>query len=179
TAGLREWAATFSAEQMSSKGEAQLLAAVRAERRRAPVTRSARLPVRWAAAAALMIILMALAALRFVEWRKPQAVVGNLPTPQTELSPSPAVDQPSAHTPSAPPHRQAVASPRSAANMASAKGSRKPQDTASLATTQAVDAAPAAASDDAPASEIATAFIPLAGGRSFAPADSLQLMRVE
>lgn len=183
TAGLREWAATFSDEQMSARGEAQLMAAVRAERRRAPVTRRARHRGRWAAAAAaVMIILIALVAMRFVEWRKPQPIAGNLPAPQSESGPSPAVNPSPANTLSAPLKGQAFAPHRRApreARRSPAKGNRNPADAASLATTQPVDASPAAANDDAPASEIATAFIPLAGGRSFAPTDSLQLMRVE
>jgi hypothetical protein len=182
TAGLREWASTFSDEQMSARGAAQLMAAVRAERRRAPVTRRARHRGRWAAAAAVLIILIALVAMRFVEWRKPQPIAGNLPAPQTEPSPSPAVNPPPANTPSAPLKGQAFAPHRRApreARKAPAKGSRHPADAASLATAQPGAASPATANDDAPASEIATAFIPLAGGRSFAPTDSLQLMRVE
>lgn len=182
TAGLCEWAATFGDEQLSARGEAQLLAAFRAERRRAPVTRRAHHRGRWAAAAAVMVILITLAAMRFVEWRKPQPVAGNLPTPQTEPNSPPAVNPPPANPPVAPPEVRAVAphrrTPREA-RRAPAKGNRNPADAASLATTQTADPRSAGANDDPSASEIATAFIPLTGGRSLAPTDSLQLMRVE
>jgi hypothetical protein len=178
TAGLREWSASFSDEQMPARGEAQLLAAWRAERSRAPVTERARRWPVWAAAAAVIIALMALAAIRFVEARKPQAVAGNSQEQRQESSPAPSPANPLAMpTPEQaviPPHR-AHHAPRSGPQ----KVVRKQAGDASLATTQPADANAAAANDDEPASEIATAFIPLAGGRSFAPSESLQLMRIE
>jgi cytoskeletal protein RodZ len=193
TAGLREWSATFNDEQMPARGEAQLLAALRAERSRATVTKRAHRWPRWAAAAAVIIALMALAAIRFIEWRKSQSVAGNSQTHQRESSPAPsrpgnesAVPSPEAPVTAnplavplpeqavIPPHR-----PRHAPRRAPQKVVHKPADDASLATTPATDANTAATNGDEPASEIATSFIPLAGGRSFAPAESLQLMRIE
>src|SRR5436853_746425 len=193
TAGLREWSATFNDEQMPARGEAQLLAALRAERSRATVTKRARRWPGWAAAAAMIIALIALAAIRFVEWRKSQAVAGNSPTHQRESSPAPSRpgNEPAAlsqETPSPanplvvplpeqaviPPHRTRH-SPRSAPQQII----HKPAEDASLTTAQATDTNAAATRGDEPASEIATSFIPLAGGRSFAPAESLQLMRIE
>lgn len=193
TAGLREWSATFNDEQMPARGEAQLLAALRAERSRATVTKRARRWPGWAAAAAMIIALIALAAIRFVEWRKSQPVAGNSQTPQRESNsaPSPTGNEPAAPsqqasspaTPLAVPlSEQAVIPPqrtRHAPRRAPQKVIRKPADDASLAITPATDANAAAINGDEPTSEIATAFIPLAGGRSFAPAESLQLMRIE
>jgi cytoskeletal protein RodZ len=192
TAGLREWSAAFIDEQMPARGEAQLLAAFRAERNSAPVTKRAHW-LRWAAAAAVLIALIALASMRLVEWRKPQTVAGNSPTPQPESSPAPSRPgnepaAPSHETPSSAnqlavsPHQQAVITPhriRHATRSAPQKVVPKQADDASMATTQASDANAAAANGDEQASEIATSFIPLAGGRSFAPTESLQLMRVE
>lgn len=183
TAGLREWSATFSDEQMPARGEAQLLAALRAERSRAPVTKQARRWPAWAAAAAVLIVLIALAAMRFVEWRKPQTVADNSPTHQPVSSPAPSPEaQPPANRLSVPLPEQAVIPPhrtRHAPRSAPQKVIRKPAGDASLATTQAGDANGAAVNGDEPASEIATAFIPLDTGRGLAPADSLQLVRVE
>jgi anti-sigma factor RsiW len=193
TAGLREWSATFSDEKMPARGEAQLLAALRAERSRAPVTKRARRWPAWAAAAAVLIVLIALAAMRFVEWRKPQTVADNSPRHQPVSSPAPArpENQPAAPSPEAQPPanrlsvplpEQAVIPPhrtRHAPRSVPQKVVRKPAGDASLATTQAGDANGAAVNGDEPASEIATAFIPLDTGRGLAPADSLQLVRVE
>jgi len=183
TAGLREWAATFNDEPMPAHSEAQFLAAVRAARRHQPVTGRARHWRRWAAVAAVLIILIALAAMRFVEWRKPQPVADKFTLPQPESNPAPSPEAPSlAYKPSAPPPVQAFAAhqrPRRAARVAASKMIRKPAGEASPATALAGDPNTAAANGNEPASEIATVFIPLAGGRSFAPADSLQLMRIE
>ena len=186
TAGLREWSASFSDERMPAHGEAQLLAAWRAERSRAPVAKRARRWPAWAAAAAVIIALMALAAIRFVEARKPQPVAGNSPEHHQQASPAPSHkpnDAPSTAKPLAgPTPEQAVIPPhriRHAPRSAPQKVVRKPAGDASLATAPPVDANAAAANDDEPASDIATAFIPLAGGRGLAPADSLQLVRVE
>lgn len=193
TAGLREWAATFSDEQMPARGEAQLLAALRAERSRAPVPKRARRWPAWTAAAAVLIVLIALAAMRFVEWRKPQTVADNSPTHQPESSSAPVRSE---NEPAAPSHEaqppanrlpvplpeQAVTPPhrtRHAPRRAPQKVVRQPAGDASLATTQAGGANGVAVNGDEPASEIATSFIPLAGGRNFAPAESLQMMRVE
>jgi hypothetical protein len=193
TAGLREWSATFNDEQMPAHGEAQLLAALRAERSRATVTKRARRWPGWAAAAAMIIALIALAAIRFVEWRKPQPVAGNSQTSQRESNPAPS---PPGNEPAAPSQEtlspanplavplseQAVVPPhrtRHSLRSAPQKVVRKPAEDASLKTTPATDTNAGATKGDEPASEIATAFIPLAGGRSFAPAESLQLMRIE
>jgi hypothetical protein len=189
TAGLREWAATFADEQMPARGEARLLAALHAERSSTPVTKRAR---RWPAWAAVIIALIGLAAMRFIEWRGPRPVTDDSQAHQSESSPAPsrAEDQPArpshdapsaADQPSMPTPQQAVgprhhtrAAPRSAPQ----KVVREPAGSASMATTPAGDANTAAKDDDQ-ASEIATSFIPLAGGRGMAAADSLQLVRVE
>jgi hypothetical protein len=178
TAGLREWSATFNDEQMPARGEAQLLAALRAERSRATVTKRTRRWPGWAAAAAMIIALIALAAIRFAEWRKSQAVAGNSQTHQRESSPAPSPANPLAvplpEQAVIPPHRTRH-SPRSAPP----KVVRKPASDTRLTITPAPDPNTASPRDDEPASEIATSFIPLAGGRGFAPAESLQLMRIE
>lgn len=178
TAGLREWSASFSNEQMPARGEAQLLAAWRAERSHAPVTRRARRWPGWAAAAALILALMALAAIRFVEARKPQPVAGNAQEQRQESNPAPSpansLAVPAPEQAAIPPHRIRHA-PRSRPQ----KVVRKQAGDASLATAPPVEANPAAANDDEPASEIATAFISLNTGPGLAPADSLQLVRVE
>ena len=88
TAGLRELAATYESEQMPAHGEARLLAALRAERTPAPVAKPARHWLRWAAAAAFIVALIALAAARFIESRRPQPLADN-PTQQQQSSPTP------------------------------------------------------------------------------------------
>jgi hypothetical protein len=193
TAGLREWSATFNDEQMPARGEAQLLAALRAERSRATVTKRARRWPGWAAAAAMIIVLIALAAIRLVEWRKPQPVAGNSQTHQRESNPAPSLagtepTTPSQEAPSpanplvVPLSEQAVILPHRTRHLprrAPQKIVRKPAEDASLKTTPTTDTNTATPNSDRSASEIATAFIPLAGGRGFAPAESLQLMRIE
>ena len=193
TAGLREWSATFNDEQMPARGEAQLLAALRAERSRATVTKRARRWPGWAAAATMIIALIALAAIRFVEWRKSQAVAGNSQTHQRESNSAPSLAGTEPAAPSqetlsptnplaVPLPEQAVIPPhrtRHAPRSAPQKIVHKPAGDASLATKPTTDPNTATPDGNEPASEIATAFIPLAGGRGFAPAESLQLRRIE
>jgi hypothetical protein len=193
TAGLREWAATFDGEQMPARGEAQLLAAFRDGR---TVTHgwSRAHRWRWAAAAAVLIALMALAAMRFVEARKPQPFAGHVqPRPEeTNSAPSPVENHPAAPSPDqhaalspvnpssmSPehaliPHHHRRPAPRSMPSQVA----RHTGGDASSGTTQS-GAANAAANGDGQAKEIATSFISLAGGRDLAAAESLQLVRVE
>lgn len=186
TAGLRQLAATFSDAQMPERGEAQLLAALRAARTAAsePKRTRQRHWLRWAAAA-VIIALMGVAAVRFIEWRKsqpqksPQA--GNLvpvPVPNVKEPEMPDMRVAVPHQPEmVMPHHVGytprIATHKMASKVASHKNPTIPDASANTVATQANDPA------DAQADEITTSFIPLVEGRGFAPIENLQLVRVE
>ncbi|HEY9230613.1 MAG TPA: hypothetical protein VIS78_00645, partial [Blastocatellia bacterium] len=181
TAGLRELAATFEDEPVPARGEAQLLAAFRAAHHLAPAAKPPRRRLAWAAAAAIIIGLMALAAVRFVEGRKPQPTFAHQPTPQesapalADHAPQPApLNKPSPLSVRAvaPPHRR-----RPALTTAPQEVAHKQGGGTNPSAAPPPDARPV--STDEQAGEIATSFIPLSGGHSLAAADSMQLVRVE
>lgn len=188
TAGLRELAATFNEDGMPASREAQLLAAFRAGRRAAPVTTPSRRRLAWAAVAAAFIILVAVAAARFGPWRKPQPEADNTQATQPESNPAPVSAPPANdNAPTTPrrlstPPAQAVTTFRQR-RLVPSKTVSKTTDTPAIVTATstetAITANPPTTVNDESASEIATAFIPLAERRGLAPADSLQLVRVE
>lgn len=180
TAGLRGLAATFDDEQMPARGEAQMLAAFHAAHTAAPAAKPARHRLAWAAAAAIILGLMALAAVRFVEGRKSQPTFANNPMPQ-ESAPPPAPQAPPPAAPQnqpspplqadVPPRHQRPASKRAPQALA-----RKQDGKAKPSAAQPLD--PGSATADEQAGEIATSFIPLSGSSGLA-AESMQLVRVE
>ncbi|MFL6214196.1 MAG: anti-sigma factor family protein [Blastocatellia bacterium] len=186
TAGLRELAATFADEQMPLQREAQLLAAFRAEHRTASPIKRTRRYLGWAAAA--VIVLVALAAARFIESRKSQMLAAesatqqqetSLPdrgaTPEQNATTSSINDTPLSIEQASRLHRHAPHASASAPHKLTSKAPRN----ATMAVTQPPATEPVTSADDEPPSEIATSFIALDGGRGLARPESLQMVRVE
>jgi hypothetical protein len=185
TAGLRALATASGDQPSPARGEAQLLAAFRAAHLQ-PAAKQARHWPAWAAAAAILIALLAVAAIRFVEGRRPQPVAGQ--PSQQESAPSQQAQPPQNRPVARPEHafvepHHAQRAPRRDASHATSQMAHKLDGDSRPAVTPPAATQPAnadtAADADEQASEIATAFIPLAGERGLAMADSLQLVRVE
>jgi hypothetical protein len=188
TAGLRELAASIACEQMPREGEAQLLAAFRAERQATTTVTRTRRYISWAAAAAVILVLVALVAARFIGLREPQIIAAASATERQEKrSPDrgPMPDQ----NPAVAPRNNAQPLttqandwrhklPRALANAPHKPVSRAPRG-ATMAGTQPPPTELVKNATDEPPSEIATSFIALDSGRGLARPDSLQLVRVE
>lgn len=187
SAGLRELAATEASEQMPRAGEAQLLAAFRAEHQTTTTATRRRRYTGWAAAA-VVIVLVGLVAARFIGLRESPIIAARSTTQQQApraLDRGPMPDhnatampvnnaQPSTEQANDSHHK----SPRAAAN-ASHKSVRKAPRGATMAAAKPPATELVKNAGDEPPSEIATSFIALDSGRGLARPDSLQLVRVE
>jgi hypothetical protein len=175
TAGLRDLAATFADEQMPLAGEAPLLAAFRAEHAAASTVKRTRRYIRWAAAAAVIVMLIALAAIRFSASREPRMLAAESATLQQPMS------LPERDVMGSPNHGTAIASQQASSQRSSERHSlmHNAPRRGTMARSQPPVTAPVPSQGDEPTSEIATSFIALDGGRGLAKPESLQMVRVE